>query len=271
MWYRFISFLKFYWRAGTKYNVQSPMLHDFVICILDTSKNYYAYIRLEEERKLIRRDETMIEVQDFGAGSQINSQKTRSVQSISASAVSNTEKCKILFQLVNHYQCLNILELGTSLGISSAYMAWASLDGKIITLEGDPTIAQLARDLHAKIGLQNIDVVIGPFASTLNRVLSEGTKWDLVFIDGHHAELPTIQYFDCIKPLLNEGAIVIVDDIYWSKGMTNAWENLKSRPDIRLSVDLYHIGILFFNPALSKQDVTYIPYAFKPWRIGLFG
>jgi hypothetical protein len=62
-----------------------------------------------------------------------------------------------------------------------------------------------------------------------------------------------------------------VDDIYWSEGMTKAWQAIKKHPDVTLSIDIFDIGIVFFRKELSKQDIKFIPYKYKPWKIGLFG
>lgn len=271
MWYRLKSFFSFYWQAITRYNVQSPFLYDFVSNILDTDKNYYAFDHIEKERNRLKSVTTSITLKDYGAGSTAFKGKNRKIADIAATSLSGITKCRILFQLVNYYQCKQILELGTSLGISSAYLASADHRSQVITLEGDDHIAAKAKEVHQLLGLKNISVTTGAFSDTLPKVLSQQLKFDLVFIDGHHEEHATLDYFQQILKKCDDQSIIVVDDIYWSEGMTRAWQSIISHADVRLSIDLYDIGIVFFHKELSKQALSYIPYKYKPWKIGLFG
>lgn len=271
MWYRIKSFFSFYWKAITRYNVQSPFLYDFVINVLDTDKNYYAYEQIENERRRLKSINTTITLKDYGAGSATRKDSQRKIADIAATSLSGITKCRILFQLVNHYQCHEVIELGTSLGISSAYFGAANHKAKVITLEGDDNIAAKAKEVHHLLGLKNVEIVTGPFVQTLSPTLDQFSKIDLAFIDGHHEERATLDYFNQILSKCGDQSIIVVDDIYWSDGMTRAWQSIITHPNVSLSIDLFDIGIVFFRKELSKQHVSYIPYKYKPWKIGLFG
>jgi len=271
MWYQIKSFIKFYWKSITKYNVQSPFLFDFVTNILDTEKEYYRFLDIENQRKELKESTYSIEVKDLGAGSKSLDRKTRKVSQIAHTSVSGETKCRILFNLALHYKAKNILELGTSLGISSSYLSCSDSHANIISLEGDPKIADIAKEVHLNLGLKNVQVNIGPFIETLSDSLLQLQKVDLVFLDGHHAMDPTLQYFDEILPYCHNHSIIVIDDIYWSEDMQTAWKRLIERPEVSLSVDLYDIGIIFFRKELTKSSISYISYKYKPWRIGLFG
>jgi len=54
-------------------------------------------------------------------------------------------------------------------------------------------------------------------------------------------------------------ACIIFDDIYWSEGMQQAWTEICARPEVTLSLDLFHMGVVFFNPGLTKEHY-YIRY-----------
>ncbi|HMU04946.1 MAG TPA: class I SAM-dependent methyltransferase, partial [Saprospiraceae bacterium] len=155
--------------------------------------------------------------------------------------------------------------------ISSAYRGISNTKARIITLKGDPEIALLAKEVHQNLILRNIDIKIGPFSSTLSPALKEIQLVDLAFLDGHHAMEPTLAYYEQLIPFCHDNSIIVIDDIYWSEGMQSAWKNLIERPEVTLSIDLYDVGILFFKKELTKKHVSYIPYKYKPWRIGLFG
>lgn len=271
MWYQIRSFLKFYWESITKFNVQSPFLFDFVTEALDTDKVYYRFEDIENQRKILKSSSTTITATDFGAGSKSLDKKTRKVSQLAQTSLSGETKCRLLFNLALHYKTKNILELGTSLGISSAYLAITDTKTKIISLEGDPQIAEIAKEVHTNLKIKNIEIIEGQFQDTLQKALTKFQKVDLAFIDGHHAMEPTIAYYEEIKNYCHNDSIIIIDDIYWSEGMQSAWQNLIKRPEVTLSIDLYDVGILFFKKELTKNHVSYIPYKYKPWRIGLFG
>jgi predicted O-methyltransferase YrrM len=270
MWYRIKSFLKFYFLAGTKYNVHSAFLYDFVYHVLDTTKEYYVYQQLELLRKELLHNEQLIDIKDFGAGSHQIKGNTRMVKDIAATSLSGKSKCRILFQLAEHYQCNTILELGTSLGISSSYLASTGKDKTVVTLEGDESIASIAKDIHKKAGLSHIKIITGPFYETLSPTLQSMPDINLVFLDGHHQYDATLSYFKQIITKSTSDSIIIIDDIYWSEGMTKAWREISQHAQVSLALDLYDIGIVFLNPNLSKQYIRYISYKYKPWRIGFF-
>ena len=271
MWYQIRSFFKFYWKSITKFNVQSPFLYDFVTNVLDTEKEYYRFQEIENQRKILKSSSKIIQVTDFGAGSKSLDKDSRKISQIAHTSLSGETKCRLLFNLALHYNIKNMLELGTSLGISSAYLGISNTKSRIITLEGDPEIASLAKEVHQNLILRNIDIKIGPFSSTLSPALKEIQHVDLAFLDGHHAMEPTLAYYEQIKPFCQDNSIIVIDDIYWSEGMQSAWKNLIERPEVTLSIDLYDVGILFFKKELTKKHVSYVPYKYKPWRIGLFG
>jgi protein-L-isoaspartate O-methyltransferase len=111
----------------------------------------------------------------------------------------------LLFKLIRKFKPSFCLELGTCLGISTSFQA-AALNlngmGEIVTLEGADSLASLAEGHFAALGLDNVSVVIGRFQDTLNDVLNVNRSVDFVFVDGHHDEKATIQYFEQLKPFV---------------------------------------------------------------------
>jgi predicted O-methyltransferase YrrM len=176
----------------------------------------------------------------------------------------------MLFRLVDFFKPETVLEMGSSLGISSMYLHFGNQKAKMISLEGSPEIAKLARENFKLLGA-DIELLEGNFSETLQTALEKLKKIDLAFIDGHHAELPTLSYFEQILPYCNEDSVLIFDDIYWSDEMAAAWEKIKLNSAVTLSVDLFYFGIVFFKKDFKeKQHFTLIPYPYKFWQIGLF-
>lgn len=270
-WFRVKAFIRYYIKAITKFNTHSPFLYDFVSTILDTDKNYYAFENIEARRKVLLNSNNKLEIKDLGAGSQTYTSNIKTVSEIAKSSLSPVNKCRIMFNIILHYKCNTILELGTSLGISSSYFASTSALNHVITLEGDEKIAALAKNTHHSLGLKNIEIHTGRFDETLPIIMNKVHKLDFIFFDGHHLEQPTLHYFDTVIKKCDENSIIILDDIYWSEGMLKAWDTIKKKPEATLTIDLFDIGIVFLNKKLTKENITYIPYHYKPWKIGLFG
>lgn len=268
---KLIRYLKFYIGADTIYNVHSPFVYDFITDVLDTSKEYYVFNSLEHERKILLSNTHKITIKDFGAGSKTNHLKERVIGELAGNVVSNKSKCRILFNLVNKFKPENILELGTSLGISALFMAKANSKSKITTIEGDPGIYKLARTLFEKNNLSNITTVNDVFENVLPIYISNTAKIDLAYIDGNHTYDATIYHFNMIKEKCHKDSIVIIDDIYWSEEMSKAWMKIKSDSAVTLSIDIFHMGFIFFNKDLPDKDVKWIQYYKKPYRIGLWG
>jgi hypothetical protein len=114
--------------------------------------------------------------------------------------------------------------------------------GRFTTIEGDPEQAKIAASNLAGLGLE-VSVVAGRFQDVLADVLAELAPVDYVFLDGHHERNATIAYFEQILPALEEGAIVVFDDISWSEGMRDAWSVVSGHPRVAVAVDLVEVGV----------------------------
>lgn len=162
--------------------------------------------------------------------------------------------------MVDHYRCKHILELGTSLGIGTAYLATASKNAQITTIEGSKEIAQKAKSNFNSMDLQNVHQVIGNFDDILPDVLKNITAIDLVFIDGNHRKEATLDYFEKIMPFVHEDSILIFDDIHWSKGMHEAWLAISNDKRVVLSIDVFQFGLVFFLPSIKEKQHFVLRY-----------
>ncbi len=147
-----------------------------------------------------------------------------------------------------------IIELGTSLGITTLYLQAAAPDAKVYTLEGCTETAGVAREIFMKAGLNDVNLITGDFDATLPEVISSSTPLDFVFVDGNHQKEATLKYFEWCLPKTHENTLLIFDDIYWSKGMKEAWAQIKAHPKITVTIDLFWIGLVFFKKGRAKED-----------------
>lgn len=252
-WFTAKAFLKYYLTAhnGKGHGMHSPFVYAFIREVLMDRRQYYAYTQVEHLRQSLLLDATLLEVEDMGAGSINGGHAKRTIQSIAKYAAKPRKYGQLLFRIINHYQYKNILELGTSLGITTSYLSTAAPNGFVTTLEGASEIALQAACNFKKLDLSNIHCVQGNFDRTLSSVLQSCSKFDFVFVDGNHRKEPTVRYFNEIIQHLSDRSVLIFDDIHWSEEMQEAWNSIKEDPRVMLSIDLFFIGIIFFDPAFK--------------------
>ncbi|HYF30831.1 MAG TPA: class I SAM-dependent methyltransferase [Chitinophagaceae bacterium] len=253
------KFLRYYLTAsnGKGHGIHSPFVFKLVQQVLNSRKQYYAYAAIEAARKRMLNDHTVITVEDKGAGSTVSNSRKRSIRDIARSALKPPKYAQLLFRMVNFYQPRHILELGTSLGITTAYMASANPAANITTIEGAEAIAHKAIENFSRLNLQNIRVVRGDFDEVLQPTLQAMPRVDLAFIDGNHRREPTLRYLNEILPYCHAETILVFDDIHWSSGMEAAWEDIKAHPAITGTVDIFLLGLAFLREEFrEKQHFT---------------
>lgn len=252
-----IKFAKYYLTAdnGKGHGIHSPFTFDFVTNVLNDNRKFYAYEAIENLRLLLLQNDEILLIEDFGAGSRTGLTKQRKVREIAASSLKPKKFAQLMFRMVDYYQPTNILELGTSLGITTSYLASAKINSQVTTMEGSTAVAKVAKKNFTYLNLKNIGIVEGNFDLTLPSTLQKIETIDFAFIDGNHRYQPTINYFHQLLPHIQDHSILIFDDVHWSKEMEQAWTEIKNHPSVKLSIDLFFIGILFFKKEFKvKQD-----------------
>jgi predicted O-methyltransferase YrrM len=250
------KYISYYFSASNSkgHGVHSPFVFDFIKLVKNDRKKYDCYKPIEDLRKQLLSDQTWIEVEDFGAGSTVIKTNKRRVDKMATSSLKPKKFAQLLFRIVQFYQPRTILELGTSFGISSAYLASAHNGSKLYTMEGAASIASIARRNFNSLSLKNVEIIEGDFSETLPVLLQKLQVVDLAFIDGNHRKQPTLKYFTQLLNKSDENTILIFDDIHWSKEMEEAWEEIKSHPSVTLSIDLFFIGIIFFRKDFKAKQ-----------------
>ena len=253
------KYLLYYLTAsnGKGHGIHSPFVFNFIINVLQDKKKYECYDLIEAGRQRLLKRSAEIEVEDLGAGSGSIKTSKRVVADMARSSLKPAKYAQLMYRMVKHYQPKTIVELGTSFGITTSYLASGNAEAKIYTIEGAASIADIARETFRKLELKNIELTEGDFGHVLSSVLTRTGKIDLAFIDGNHKKIPTLEYFHQLVNLSTPSTIIIFDDIHWSMEMEEAWTAIQQDPAITLSIDLFFIGIVFFNPDINhKQHFT---------------
>jgi len=214
-----LRYLKFLTKARTKYYLHSPFVYELAENVLYDKRWYYAFDDIENLRKELLKSSETIVVEDYGAGSTVSNAKERKISQLAKHVATPPKVGRLLFDLAKHLQVKNVLELGTSLGIGTMYLAAANRKAKIWTVEGSPKIAQKAQRHFSQNKFQNIHTHTGTFEKTLPNILKKLSSLDLVFFDGNHRKEPTIDYFEQCLPFAHNNTLFVFDDIHWSEGM----------------------------------------------------
>jgi len=251
MLYPITSYLRFLLRSGNAHGLHSPFVYDlYTKCIRDT-ESYKAYQLLNDHRKALGNSKETILVTDLGAGSRIFKEgKARKVAAISRNAGAGKKEQRLLYRLARYFKPAQMLELGTSVGLGSSALALGSPTGKLVTIEGCPNTARVAQKYFDQYSIDHISLVNDRFDHYLNDL---DHPLDLIYLDGHHSYEATGQLFEQLLPFTHNDTLLIIDDIYWSRDMQRAWQEIIAAQKVTVSVDLYWMGLIFFRKEQPKQ------------------
>ncbi len=236
--------------------MHSPFAFEFYTKIIKDKTVFPDFKEIEDLRKELKINSRSLEITDFGAGSHTNNSKTRTVSEICKSAEKKPKWGQLIYRIIKNNKSEIIIDLGTSLGITTLYEAKANPLGKVYTFEGCPNVASVAAENFKNKGVSNIQIIVGNIDQTLPEVINKLTKVDFVFFDANHRFQPTVNYFHQCLEKAHEDSVFIFDDIYWSAGMKEAWEEVKAHPSVGMSMDLFFVGILFFRKKQPVQHFT---------------
>lgn len=217
------------------------------VSIEKQSKNCENIRLVRDYRKKLAQDFSLITTELPGAGTRGNSEKT--VSEISKRSAKPENQSIFLANLASTISAKNILELGTSFGLTSAIISLYNPNSNIITIEGNQEIFQKSSDFFSSANMHNIHSVNGLFESEINK-MDQKIKFDLIFIDGNHTYEASLAYFELLNERLTDSGILVFDDIYWSEGMQKAWKKIKNHSKVKSSLDYFSFGLI----SLSKEQ-----------------
>ncbi len=248
------AYFQYLLHSGNRHSVHSPFVYQLLTETIAPRRNWANTEAIEALRAELYRDKRHIEVQDYGAGSHQGLGKRRLIKKIAKISGRSRRSGQLLYRLAHTLKPKNILELGTSLGLSTCYLAAGHPEAHIQTIEGCPETAKIAFENFYRLKIKNIKQRIGNFDELLPKILGEQNSIDMVLIDGNHRYQPTMQYLQhCIGHGHNH-SLIVVDDIHWSEEMQQAWEDIKKHPKVRVTIDLFDLGLIFLRKEQVKQD-----------------
>ena len=248
-----IEYVQHWLNAKTRHGTHSPFVYKLTDEVIYDFTAKTEYKSIEQQRKKLYDDGSIVEVTDLGAGSHLNKNRKKAVKEIAKNALKSPKLAQLIFRLAEFSKPSSIIELGTCLGLTTAYLAKSTPTASVVTIEGCPQTAAVARKNFQELGLNNIELQVGNFDLLLPDLFAKQEKLDFVYIDGNHRKDATLNYFKWCLPKVGEHTVLIFDDIYWSKGMKEAWEEIKNHPDVTVTIDLFWIGLVFFKKGQAKE------------------
>ncbi len=276
--YRVSSWLKHQLTARNTggHGVHSPYLFEWVRMVMSDKNTYYVWDEIEEIRQEMLKDTRELEFVDYGSGGPLptspskgRSANMRRLCDIAKGSLARRKDAQLLARLVGWLgrplltstsrggigdeasedrKGLMIVELGTSLGVTTAYLAAMDSRNKVVTYEGCPAVAEVARANWEKLGLSNIACVVGEITvDSLQLTVDRLSGIDVAFIDANHTYEATLTYFNALASRVHEKSVVVVDDIHYNEDMEKAWKAICADERVTTTMDLYRMGLVFFD------------------------
>lgn len=232
------------------YGIHSPIVFSFIHQVLRAKCKNDDIKTIEQMRKRLLNAHVSISFIDRGAGSVVLPTKVRSLRSIVKHSSTRLKYGQVLYNLARWMNAQQILELGTSVGIGTAFLSKGASHGHVTTVEGNPACVDEAQKYLGLLGCANVQFECADFDEIIEKLAHR--KYDLIFIDGNHTHEATLRYFNLLLPMLTENGWMVFDDIYWSQGMMNAWKRIQSDERVQVSIDLYKMGLVNTNKAITQ-------------------
>lgn len=246
--------LAYFFAAKGAESIKSPFVAKFYKEVVLAAKHHAFFDEIEAIRNRLVQDPRVIDMEDYGTGGKDRPFYKRAVADIAKRALKPQKLASMLFRVVGYFKPKTVVELGTSLGLTTIYLAKANASTKVVTFDGAQNVAKIARENFDQMHV-NPDIIVGNLDETLPTFVKNfnGTL-DYIFFDANHAYEPTLRYFEDTYPKANENSVFIFDDIHISKQMNDAWKKIKADPRVTISIDVYEFGICFFKKDEPKQD-----------------
>jgi len=235
------------------FGIHSPFIFHLVTEIIHDFTPFYCYSSIEKERKKLLTNQNSINVTDYGSGSLVLKNPEKKISGIAKYSLKSQKHAQLLFRLVNHFESKHILELGTSFGITTSYLASVSSRSTVISLEGCPEISKIANSVFNNLDIKNIEIITGNINETLTPALGKLKSIDFVFFDGNHQKQATLNYFNTCLPFAHNNSVFVIDDIHLNKEMEQAWAEIKDIKEVMVTIDLFHLGIVLFKKEFTRQ------------------
>jgi predicted O-methyltransferase YrrM len=245
-------YIRFIVTAGHRkgHGIHPPFAYELVSKVLFDREYKEAYDQLKNLRNTLKRNKTNLHVSSIGVNSKHFTGNTRRIGQLLKHSSIQSKYSKFFYRIAEYYRPNTIIELGTSIGVSTLSFALGNPKAKVLTIEGNSALCNFAGELFKAEGVNNITLFEGDFDEHLQIINTDYPPPDLVFIDGNHSKEATLRYFKFFVHWMEEG-FLIFDDINWSAGMQEAWKDIVDDERAQITFDLFRMGIV-----VRRKQVT---------------
>ncbi len=144
------------------------------------------------------------------------------------------------------------------MGLSTLYLTSYASNLKCIALENVPEFASIARIAFDKAARNPVDLRVGGYKDLLPAALKDMEQIDFVFFNTLYEQQNNSWLFEeCLKHVHGD-TVFVFEGIKASRKMREFWQEVCGHPEVTVTIDLYSMGIVFFNKRLHKKN--YIVY-----------
>lgn len=255
MWFQTKEAVRYYLfsRHRKGHAIHSPFVFNLIVDVFRDKKMYHEYAIIEQQIKLLKRSTQKIQTQLYGAKPSTESVLVK-IKSVAKKSTIPPRYGRLLFRLVRYFKAQQVLELGSCLGVGTSYLALATKEGRVWSIEASEQFANIANETISACGVRHAEIIQGTFEDKLNSVLDRIASLDFVFIDGNHTYQATLQYFETILKKLSNNSVVVIDDIYWTEEMNRAWKEIQKNERVTLTLDIHRMGLIFFKKEIMAKQ-----------------
>lgn len=252
-WFRIKSALHYALKARHRkgFGIHSPFVFSTLNEVVYVRDAYYCYDEIERLRRQLLADSTPLQLKGCGTAKA----KNTCVKDVAIGSGEPASYAQLLFRLALSNCSKTIFELGTSLGVTTLYLSSVAKQGSVFTFEQESALAEEAKKNFQKLHRHNINIIEGNLDETLPKQLEQVEQLDFVFFDANHTKEATLRYYEWCLQKTHKHTIFVFDDIHWSPGMEEAWNEIIARKEICVSMDLFRMGICWFDNEIPKQNL----------------
>lgn len=230
-----ISYLKHWFKAKTRHGVHSPFVYRLLDEVIYDFRAKTVYQEIERLRVELLQDD-------------------RNHNFVNKQSLIPPRLAQLIYRLVADLKPGQIIELGAFKGITTAYLAKAAPGASINSIAGNSEAITGIKEVLQELNLHNVELHSGNVDELLPELTRGIPVLDFILIDGNHSKTAILNYFKYCLPKMSNHSMIILEDIYLSREMRSAWEEIKSNPEVSVSIDLFWIGLVFVRRAQIKED-----------------
>jgi hypothetical protein len=216
--------------------VHSPFVFDLITNVIEENRLYYCYDPLNAARLQLLRDNREI----------ILGNRTSTIRKILNLNCFAEQEHRFLFRLANRFQPETIYVAGSDFGLTPLYLTAYSRKSNCIVFEPELAVADIARDCIKKYALASIDIC--------SRIPDIPDDIDLIVWGNSFTGVSfSVKEFERFLTNINEDSIMVFSGINRSPENRKNWNAICKHSEVIISLDLYSLGIVFFNPKLYRK------------------